>query len=139
MRTQPGLHRPTRRLRVVLVVLATLLPALGWASPAAAETAAESLVVRGEVAADGMLRLTQTFTFGASGAPDRLIQRLATSRPGMAYTQLDYEITDVAVRSAGADLEHQVSMAGDYLVITANTSRVAGEPVEISYRVSGSS
>ncbi len=137
MRTQPGLHRPTRRLRVVLVVLATLLPALGWASPAAAETAAESLVVRGEVAADGMLRLTQTFTFGASGAPDRLIQRLATSRPGMAYTQLDYEITDVAVRSAGADLEHQVSMAGDYLVITANTSRVAGEPVEISYRVSG--
>ena len=135
--TQLGLHRPSRPRWALLALLTTLLLTLGLVAPAAAEDVADSLVVNGEVAADGTLSVQQTFTFPAGAAPAELVQRLATTRQLLQYTQLEYEITDVTATAGGQDLAPQLSTDGDYQVITVDTSEVGDEPVELSYTVSG--
>lgn len=97
---------------------------------------AESYVVSGEVQADGTLSITETITFDGAG-PSNLEQRLATSRPQLNYTQLDYEIADVTVTAGGSDLEPTISNDGDYLVIGVDASKAGSEPVVISYTVIG--
>lgn len=135
--TQLGLHRPSRPRWALLALLTTLLLTLGLVAPAAAEDVADSLVVNGEVAADGTLSVQQTFTFPAGAPPAELVQRLATTRQLLQYTQLEYEITDVTATAGGQDLAPQLSTDGDYQVITVDTSEVGDEPVELSYTVSG--
>lgn len=118
-------------------MLSTLLLSLGLVAPAAAEDFAETLVVNGEVAADGSLTVAQTFTFPAGGAPAELVQRLATTRPGLEYTQLEYQISDITASAGGQDLAPKISTDGDYQVITVDTSGVGDQPVELSYTVVG--
>jgi len=97
---------------------------------------AESYVVRGEVTADGSLSITETIAFDGPGPTD-LEQRLATTRPQLNYTQLNYEINDVTVTAGGSDLSPTISTDGDYLVIGVDASKAGDDPVEISYTVVG--
>ena len=137
MTTRLGSSRPnTLRFAAVAAGITLLLSTLGLVSPARADDVAESYVVRGEVTADGSLSITETITFDGPGPTD-LEQRLATTRPQLNYTQLNYEINDVTVTAGGSDLSPTISTDGDYLVIGVDASKAGDDPVEISYTVVG--
>lgn len=126
-----------RASRSVVVVLIALVAALvGFSVPAHADELAESYVVAGEVTADGSLSITETITFAGTG-PQDLEQRLATTRPEMNYTQLNYEIRDISVTAGGRDLSPVISTDGDYQVIKVDASKAGSDPVVISYTVIG--
>ncbi len=116
----------------ITLVFATL----GLAAPARADDLATSYVVSGEVAADGSLSITETITFDGSG-PSNLEQRLATTRPQLNYTQLEYAINDVTVTAGGKDLAPSIGTDGDYLVIAVDASKAGSDPIVISYTVVG--
>ncbi|NLA29878.1 MAG: DUF2207 domain-containing protein [Propionibacterium sp.] len=97
---------------------------------------AASYVVSGEVAADGSLSITETITFDGA-APNELEQRLATTRPQLNYTELEYTITDVTATAGGENLASSVSEDDDYLVIRIDSSKAGDDPIEISYTVVG--
>lgn len=118
------------------VLVATCMAGLlAVIAPASAQDMAQSYVVTGEVAGDGTLSITETITFNGAG-PAELVQRLATTRQALDFTQLNYEITDVTVTSGGQDLAPAITNDGDYLVITVDASQT-DQPVVISYQVIG--
>ncbi len=137
MSTRPGLHTSARpQHRLVALFAALFLGVFGLVAPAQAEDIAETYVVAGSVAADGTLQVTETITF-ATAAPDKLEQRLATTRQLLDYTQLNYEITDIKAEAGGADLAPTISQDGDYTVITIDGTKAGAEPIVISYSVKG--
>lgn len=131
---RPGSTR-TRHNPFAIFIAAILVGLLAVISPASAEDMAESYVVAGEVAPDGTLSITETITFDGAG-PAELVQRLATTRQGLDYTQLNYEITDITVTSDGQDLAPSITTDGDYQVITVDASQT-DQPIVISYQVKG--
>lgn len=127
---------PQRIGTVLAAFLIGLIGLLGVSAPAQAEDMAESYVVNGQVAADGTLTITETITFNGP-APAQLVQRLATTKQLLNYTELAYTISEVTATAAGKDLAPTITTDGDYQVITIDGSLAGTEPIVISYAVKG--
>ena len=107
------------------------------ASSQAEDPRADSAVVAGSVAADGTLTVSTTYTFAAGAAPAQLVQTLATTQTILDYRYYRYEISDVKASAGTTDLAASVSRGGGTEVITVDTTKAAGAPIVISYRVKG--
>lgn len=122
--------------RILALLLVTLVFVIGLVAPSRADEAASSVSVRAVVNADGSLAVTETLQF--DGTAPKLEQRLALTRPGLGDEILTYSITEVAATADGVSLEPATSHDGGYLVISVDgTKAAAGQPIEISYLVTG--
>lgn len=119
------------------LILSTAALTGGPASLALAEDVAEDYVVAGNVAPDGTVKLTETLTFANGAMPESIVQRIDTTRDAMDYTFFRYAISDVTAKAGGTDLGLKVADDGDYKVITVDTAKANGQPVEIGYTVKG--
>lgn len=121
-------------MAAVVALLAALLVAVAPGT-ARADAYVDTLVIGGNVAADGTLMVTETMTFAGS-APGEVVQRLATVEEAMNGNRYNFDISGVTATSGTTDLAPAVSKSGDYVVITVKPGS-ASEPVVVSYSVKG--
>lgn len=100
------------------------------------EPIVDRLEVKGEVNAEGVLTVTQTFTFGDS-APETLSQRLAEQRETLDNSYYAFTFGDVSARLAGEAVEVGVSSADGFTVLSVPTAAAAGKDLSLTYSVRG--
>ena len=126
-----------RAQRLLSVLCLVVLTTFFGATAAHAEgPIADTYEFDGQLGPDGILKATETITFG-DAAPDELTQRLALRSPLDGARSLVYEITGVQATIGGAAADAEVSEDGNYLVVKLDTSSAGNQPITISYEVSG--
>ena len=127
-----------RSIGVGFTFLAVLLfgsVASAWADDPVNAT---DYVVAGNVLADGTLQVSATLSFD-DGVPEKIVQRIATKRPAMDYTEYNFEISDVSVKSGATALDFVFNddSADGFVEIEIDPAGANGKPIEISYWVHG--
>lgn len=117
-----------------LISVGTLL--IAPVNPAHAQEMADSYLVEGTVDREGVLKLATTLTF-PDAAPATLTQRIETKRDTMDFTSYLFDISDVTAKAGDVDLAPQVTVDGDYKVITIDGSKAGSTPITIGYTVRG--
>ncbi len=125
--------------RRVVAMLALLLLALALvggptARLAHAEGTASSVVVAGNLAKDGTLKVTETIVFDGS-APSEVTQKFETVQNLVGERQYKTTLSDVTATAGGAAATPSVSSDGRYTTVTVPTNGAA--QVMIGYTVVG--
>jgi hypothetical protein len=129
----------TSARRRVWALLATGALAAGlWAGPLAgrahAEGTASTVVVKGNLAKDGTLRITQTVTF-AGTAPERLEQRFETREDLVGDRQYVQKVSPVSATVGGSATVPDVNTDSRYTTVSLSTG--GATEVVLDYTVTG--
>jgi hypothetical protein len=104
------------------------------ADPAHAEGTASTVVVEGDLAKDGTLRVTQTVTF-AEPAPERLEQRFETRQDLVGDRQYVQTLSAVTATAGGSAASPEVSTENRYTTVSLPTG--GATEVVLDYTVTG--
>ena len=129
----PALPRRVVAL-LALLLLAVALVAGPLARPAHAEGTASSVVVAGNLAKDGTLKVTETVALDGT-APGQVTQKFETVQDLIGDRRSTTTISDVTATVGGASVTPSVSTDGRYTTVTAPTNG-AGQVV-LGYTVRG--
>ena len=123
--------------RLIAMVGAALLMSAGLGvTPAGAADGIGNLDVAGQVAADGTLSVSATYTF-IGDAPGQFVQTINTVEAGEGNAYYRFEVGNVLAAANNVGLTPVLTTDGNFVVITVDTSGIGAAPLVISYDVVG--
>jgi len=127
----------SRRVWAVLAAVLLTAVALVGVSPATARADIQvaELVVQGELGADGMLAVTETYTF-TGDLPGSFVKKFHTRENGIGDVQYVQQIEGVTATVAGRPATVQTSVGADTTTVTVSDAAGPG-PLVLTYTVRG--